>query len=152
MDHAISPTPLLDLLRPAEQSRTGLPPNGDELAARAEQLIDFELAEYQRIVDLDLGMGRLSLRFTDPQGATAMRGLYQQWAGQAEELLRRVRGYGLSGRLGARIEELERATGRTLAMLSISLQSLSDAQEQFKKGETFSLEEVRRELRAAAGR
>jgi hypothetical protein len=152
MNQTISPTPLLDLLSSPNPRQAGVPGDDNELAARAEQLIDFALAEHKRIAELDLGMGRLSLRFMDPQGANAMRGLYQQWAARADELLEGVRRYGLRERLGAKYEELERATGRTWAMLSITLQSLSEADEQFKKGETFSLEEVRRELRAAAGR
>jgi hypothetical protein len=146
-------TPLLDLLPPSDVPSKGVPGKGvADLADRAARLIDFADAEYQRIAELDLGMGRLSLRYTDPQGATAMRRLYLQWVVHTEELLERVRGCGLRDRLGAKYEELERAAGQTRAMLSVTLESLSAAAEQFRRGETFSLEEVRRELRAAAGR
>jgi hypothetical protein len=148
-----SSTPLLDLLPPSDSASSGISGNGvTDLMDRAARLIDFAIAEYQRIAELDLGMGQLSLRHTDPQGATAMRRLYQQWVVHTEELLERVCGYGLRDGLGAGYEELERAAGRTQAMLSVTLESLSAADEQFRKGETFSLEEVRRELRAAAGR
>lgn len=151
MSQMIHPTPLLDLLPSSSEPQTGEPLNASELATRALQLIDFELSEYERITELDLGMGRLSLRHTDPHGAAAMRSLYQQWASQSDELLGRVRNRGLHERFGERYEELERAVGRTLAMLSVTLDSLAQAEEQARTGQTFSLEEVRRELRAAAG-
>lgn len=148
-----SSTPLLDLLPPSDAPAAGVAGRDvADLVDRATRLINFALSEYQRIAELDLGMGRLSLRHTDPHGATAMRRLYQQWVGHAEELLERIRGCGLQDRLGAGYEELECAAGRTQAMLSITLESLAAADEQFRKGRTFSLEEVRSELRAAAGR
>ncbi|HSU66075.1 MAG TPA: hypothetical protein VLJ39_04355 [Tepidisphaeraceae bacterium] len=152
MSQIIHPTPLLDLLASSKAPHAGEPQNAGGLATRALQLIDFELSEYARITELDLGMGRLSLRHTDPHGAAAMRSLYQQWASQADELLARLRNYGLHEQLEEKYEELERAVGRTLAMLSVTLDSLAQADEQARTGQTFSLEEVRRELRAAAGR
>lgn len=154
MSHTtISSTPLLDLLPPSGVPSKGVSSEGAaDLADRAARLVDFAVAQYQRIAELDLGMGRLSLRYTDPPGAMAMRRMYQQWVVGAEELLERVRGRGLRDQLAGKYDELERAAGRTQAMLSVTLESLSAAEEQFRKGETFSLEEVRRELRAAAGR
>jgi hypothetical protein len=142
MNQLISQNSLLDLLSPQSDG-------SNELATRAHQLVEFALAEYVRIAELDLGLGRLSLRYQDPQGAAAMRGLYQHWASQADELLGRLRDYGL---VENKCTDLERAVGRTLAMLSIPIESLARAEEQFRTGQTYSLEEVRRELRAAAGR
>jgi hypothetical protein len=150
MNPSTAAPPLLDLL-PGDSSPTGNPARDTALADRAYRLIGFALAEYGSIVELDLGMDRLALRYADPQGAVAMRRVYQQWVNQTEELLDRVRGHGLRDRLGAKYEELERAVGRTLAMLSVTLESLERADEQFRTGQTQTLEEVRRELRAAAG-
>lgn len=120
----------------------------DALADRAERLIDFALAEHERISGLDIGTGRLALDYTDPQGAAAMRRMYQQWADQAHELLRRVTGRGLRDRLRAKFDALDRTVGVTRAMLSITLESSRRSDEQVERGELVSIEEVRRELRA----
>ena len=144
MSDSVATTPLLDLLAsPAGEQGTDR-----ALAERAGQLMEFALAEYDRIAGLDENLGRLALRHTDRQGAAAIRRLYQQWVEQADELLHRVRTHGLRERLADGYEKLERAVGRTLAMLSVTLDSLERADEQIQKGEVVSAEEIRRELRA----
>jgi hypothetical protein len=141
--------PLVDLLSgPSEGAGVETGELDDALADRAARLIDFALAEHERISGLDIGMGRLALDYTDPQGAATMRRMYQQWADQADELLRRVKSHGLRERLRAKFDALERAVGVTLAMLSIKLDSLRRSAEQINRGEVVSIEEVRRELRA----
>src|SRR3954470_20087728 len=146
-------TPLLDLL---PRSAAGAVVDGGEadeaLADRAERVIDFALAEHDRISGLDIGTGRLALAFTGPHGAAAMRRMYQQWADEADELLRRVKGLGLRDRLRAKFDALDRAVGVTLAMLSITLDSLRQSAEQIERGDVVSIEEVRRELRARSPR
>jgi hypothetical protein len=151
MNQSTAAPALLDLL-PGGFGPTDDPARDNTLADRAERLLGFALAEHERIVDLDTGMDHLALCYADPQGADAMRRVYQQWVNQADELLDRVRGHGLREHLSDKYEELERALGRTLAMLSISLESLERAEKEFQIGHTQTLEEVRRELRAAAGR
>jgi hypothetical protein len=153
MNQSSGTPPLLELLSlaaAADRLRAKVP-DDHLLADRADRLLDFALAEYARIAELDAGMGRLALCHADRAGAVAMRRLYQQWADQADDFLRLLRGHGLRERLGAKFEELEAAVGRTLAMLSITLESLERAEEQFRTGQTYTLEEARRELRAAAG-
>lgn len=141
--------PLLDLLiaPAADPASTDAP-----LLERAERLIDFALAEHERIAGLDVSMDRIALNHADPQGANAMRRMYQQWADQSDALLRRVKSHGLQSRLQPKFDALERAIGVTLAMLSITLDSIRRGEDDVRNGRTHSLEEVRRELRAAAGR
>lgn len=149
MIQSIPAPPLLDLL----DSPTGGEPTPDVAgAARADRLIGFLLAEYERIRRLDEDLGSLALRHNDPRGATAVRRLYQQWVDQADELLRRLRSHGRRGQPAGEHAALEEAVGRTLAMLSIPLDALRRADEQIARGETISGEEVRRELRASSKR
>lgn len=146
--------PWLDLLsRSATEPAAATPitsaaRDNSELIEKAGALIDFSIAEHERIKALDLKLGRLALRYTDRQGAGAIRNLYEQWAYRAEELLERVHGLGLHRALAEQWGRLQDAVGMTRAMLSIPLDSLERADEQIRRGEVVSLEEVRRELRA----
>lgn len=146
--------PWLDLLsRPTADPGAATPTTGtarddSQLTEKAGALIDFSLAEHEQIAGLDVKLGRLALRYTDWQGAYAIRYLYEQWADRAEELLRRVRSLGLHRVLAEQWEKLLDVVGRTRAMLSISLDSLERADEQIRNGDVISIEEVRRELRA----
>jgi hypothetical protein len=146
-----APSPALADLLSSDAAVAGATP-GKSLEQRAAQLADFALAEYGRIVELDVSRGRIALRYSDRQGALAMRRLYQQWSDEADQLLRRLKELGHAGQLGGRYDQLEHAVGRTLAMLGVTLESLERADRQIEAGQTKSIEEVRRELRAAAGR
>lgn len=139
---------ILDLLM---HSSKGNPPEA-WLMDRADRLMDFSLAEHERVSELDIGMNRLALNCADPKGAMAMRQMYRQWADQAEALLQGVKECGLQHRLRSKVDALERRVGVTLAMLSITLESIQRGEEDIRNGRTRSLEEVRRELRAAADR
>jgi hypothetical protein len=149
MTEVVTTPPLLDLFAPPANADANDRAATDEaLGERAEHLLDFALAEHERIKALDVGMGRIALNYEDPRGAAAMRRMYQQWADQSDGLLRRVKQHGLHGRLGAKFDALQNAVGFTLAMLSLTLESLRSGAEQVRRGETVSIEEVRRELRA----
>jgi len=145
--------PLVDLLSgPRDGAGFDAADTSEALADRAGRLIDFALAEHERISSLDIGMGRRALDHTDPQGAAAMRRMYQQWADETDALLRRVKTLGLCDRLRAKFDALDRSVGVTLAMLSITLESARRSAEQIERGEVVSIEEVRRELRARSPR
>jgi len=149
MTQPVPAAPLLDLLAPPPPdaaSAAGTP--AGPVVDRAVGLLDFALAEYERIRKLDEALGLLALKYSDRSGALAIRQLYRQWADQSDELLDRVRGYGLRERFAAPFDRLEDAVGRTRAMLSITLESLEQADEEIRTGNVMSLGEVRRELRA----
>ncbi len=116
----------------------------------AARLIRWSLDEYGHIRSVD----EMPPHPTDPaerQMFVLMRRAYADWASDAEAVLARV----ASLKDGAPIEgrtALEDAVGRTRAMLSVSLEDLDQAEEQIRNGQTVTLEEVRRELRAASGR
>lgn len=145
-------TPLLDLLSPADITAE----SGDEGAVSpveaARSLMMLSMANYVALRQFDQAMGGLALDRRNRPAALAMRGLYEQWSTQAEELLGRLRQLGLRNFAGADFECLATAVGRTRAMMSVTLESLDRADEQIRTGQTFTLEEVRRELRAAADR
>ena len=148
MSQSTASPPLIDLL---DEPPAG-PPEGSARGGaskdRADRLIEYALAEYEGIARLDESLGRLALRYADRRGCEAVRRMYQHWAGQADELLRRVRAGGSNRQPPVGTEKLEYAVGRTLAMLSISPEALELADKQIRKGELVSVEEVRRELRA----
>ena len=146
-------TPLLDLLSPGDHPATSgdLAPVHSPVEA-ARSLMMLALANYVALRQFDQGMGGLALNRRNRAAAVAMRSLYEQWASQADELLSRMRQLGLRNSAGSDFECLDTAVARTRAMLSVTLESLDQADEELRAGRTCTLEEVRRELRAAAGR
>lgn len=118
----------------------------------AERLIDFSLAKREGIEGLDVEMGRVALCYAQRKAAMAMRAMYSEWTEEATGLLRHVRETGLGEKLPAKTDQLSYAIARIKAMLSISLEDIEQGAKDIRDGNTFSLEEVRRELRAASGR
>jgi len=104
--------------------------------------------EYRSIRKLEDALGESRSAPFDRQLAGSLRQVYDQWVRRADELLTRVRDLRLRDRLAERFDELEQAVGRTLAMLSVTLEDLDRADEEIRAHQTVSLEEVRRELRA----
>src|ERR1700722_15775137 len=104
MTQSIETPSLLDLLAGAGDLSVA---DGADLALRdrAQCLIEFSLAKYERIVGLDedlgKGLGRLALRYSDRRDASAMRRFYQVWADEADSLLDNLRALGLRNRLTA---------------------------------------------------
>jgi hypothetical protein len=142
-------SPILDLLPPAP-AVVAEPQEVEALADRAGRVIEFALAEYGQVKALDLSLNRLALRHTDRVGAIAMRALYERWAEQAEKLLDRIVSNHLQQRMRPSVEQLQNALGLTRAMLSVSLDDLEKADEDFRTGNYksySSVEELRRELR-----
>jgi hypothetical protein len=79
--------------------------------------------------------------------AALVRGLYEDWARQAEGLLDRVEQLQARSKPIGGYESLRDAHGRTRAMLSISLEDMEQARRDLIEGRTVPAEEVRRELR-----
>jgi len=132
--------PLFDLVlsatEPVERSRTV-----------ASQLLQSALLDLQQIEKLDESLMPPDSAHFDRATAALIRGLYEDWAHQAEALIERL------GNLERRstpiegAEALRDAHGRTKAMLSVPLEHIEEAERDIEEGRTKSLEEVRRELR-----
>ncbi len=132
--------PLFDLVLstddPIERSR-----------AVAGQLLHAALLDLQQIEKLDESLMPPDSRQFDRATAALIRGLYEDWAHQAQALIERL------GNLERRstpiegAEALRDAHGRTRAMLSVSLDDMEQGIKDIAEGRTVPLEEVRRELR-----
>ena len=143
---------LLDAIANAPSTYDGDPP-ADIQVRVANELVAASLDEHRHIEALDVcgptgKWRRLYVRETEAQ----MRQLYEAWLSAARELLARVRDMHKAGHHIERLEALEDAVGLTRALLMTTLDDIERGREQARRGETFTLEEVRRELRAAAGR
>jgi hypothetical protein len=75
--------------------------------------------------------------------------MYEDWASQAEALLKRILPLGGPGQAQVpRLRELFDAHGRTRARLSLSLEAMEESHNDLLAGRVVSAEEVCRELRA----
>jgi hypothetical protein len=82
------------------------------------------------------------------QVAKKLHAAWARWADQAEALLARARSLKGSSHVPG-LHDLEYATLRARAMLKISPEVMLARQEQVRRGEVLTAEEVRRELRLA---
>lgn len=116
----------------------------------AEQLADGALAELRQIQLIEESLAPADLTHFDRPTAALIRGMYEQWAHETESLLDRIRQ--AESRFGAvsRTEELRDALGRTLSMLSVSLDDMEAGRREIAEGRVLSAQEVRRELRLSA--
>jgi hypothetical protein len=125
-----------------------------ELQARmANELVAACLDEHRHIEALDLcgptkKWRRLYVRETEAQ----MRQLHEAWLAPARDLLARIRDMAAAGTRVERLEDLEDAVLTTRGLLAMTLDEIEAGREQARRGETYTIEEVRRELRAQAGR
>ena len=132
--------PLLDAVMNSQQTSSR---SGRVVA----QLIEFALKDLEQVEKLDESLSPSEPSQFDRQMAALVRGLYDQWAREAEALLDRIAS--LERRAGqiAGSEALRDAHGRIRAMLSISLDDLEESRRQLASGRTVPIAEVRRELR-----
>jgi hypothetical protein len=131
--------PLFDIVMSSEHA--------ERSADVATQLVAAALAELRGIEKLDQSLLAPDPAQFDRRTAALIRGLYERWAHEAEALLDRVtqteRRFGpVTG-----ANELRDEFGRTMAMLSVSLDDMEAARQDVAAGRLFSIEEVRRELR-----
>jgi len=83
------------------------------------------------------------------QTARQLHDAWRKWADDAEALYDRLGPLLKEGRHLAGAHDLNYAIGRTRAMLKFSPEAMLARQEQVRRGEVLSAEEVRRELRLA---
>lgn len=81
-----------------------------------------------------------------------MRQLHEQWMASARPLYERVKEMRRAGHQIGRFQELMDAVFHTQTLLMTTVDDLERAREQVRRGEVFTLEEVRRKLRARTGR
>jgi hypothetical protein len=114
----------------------------------AERLIEGVKTDLKELETLDSDLATSDPEKFDMQVAAILRGMYDQWAREAEGVLERV---SLVKRMGGKVggaEELRDQHGRVRAMLSVTLKDLAEARRQLQQGRTHSLEEVRRVIRS----
>jgi hypothetical protein len=103
--------------------------------------------------ELDTALAPVSGTSLGRRAAVMLRSMYQEWARDTESIVERVLRIGQSN--GQSLESAVRLRdehGRVMAMLSVTLEDMDQARDQIRRGETFTIEEVRRELRAAPHR
>jgi hypothetical protein len=135
--------PLFDVILASDESP-------ERARGFAAQVVRAAIVELDQVEKLDENLMPEGSSRYNRQTAVLLRGIYEEWAHQAEGLLYRL------GRLEKRsivVEgagELRDAYGRTRAMLSVSPEQLEAAQQDLEAGRVTPLEEVRRELHLGA--
>lgn len=124
---------------------------------RAERAVDIAgqlakgmLSELRQIQSIEESLAPAGLTSFDRPTAALIRGLYEQWAREAESLVDRIRQAQQRFGAVAHADALRDALGRTLAMLSVSLDDMEQGRREIAEGRVLSAEEVRRELRLSA--
>ena len=137
----MDPLPTLDVL--LNDPATGK----DRLTRAVESAVTAALAELAAIEAFDAASAPESVYQFDRPVATAVRALYEAWVAVAEPLESRLAAaFARAGPIvGA--ELLHRKVGRTLARLTITLDDDEQSIRDEIEGRTYSVEEVRRELR-----
>lgn len=116
----------------------------------AGRLVDGALADLRQIEAMEEELAPAGLTRFDRQTVAVIRGLYEQWTHETRSVLDRAAQ--AERRFGKveRVDALRDALGRTLAMLSISIDDMEAGRREIREGRTISGEEVRRELRLHA--
>ena len=88
---------------------------------------------------------------TDPQRQAAAERLHRawrEWADRGEVFLRHAEAVRAAGHTVAQLDDLRDEVGQITAMLQLGPAVIAQRREQARRGDVFSVEEVRRELRA----
>lgn len=131
--------PLLDVVMSSDRAQM--------VVNMARQLADAALAEVRQIQMIEEGLAPAELTHFDRPTVVLIRGMYEQWAHEAQSLLDRIRRAEQKFGPVPCADELRDALGRTLAMLSVSLEDMEAGRREIAEGRLLSAEEVRRELR-----
>jgi hypothetical protein len=148
----MSAVTLFDLLaahRAAGPEQLG--PIARSLTQMADLLVEAALDEYRRLGEYEQRARHAETTFDanfDLEWTRAVWGLYAQWAGEAEQILSRIRLLNSSQNPISGAGQLEDALARVRARLRVSPESLSRAAEQIRRGQGVPVKELRDELRA----
>jgi hypothetical protein len=144
----LSGIPLLDAIGSAPSTHDVEAPAAVQLRL-ANELVAAALVEYRHLEALDVcGPTKKWRRLYVRETETQMRQLHEAWLAPARELLTRAREMHKAGRPIERPEELEDVVLLTRGLLMTTLADIEAGREQARRGETFAVEEIRRELRA----
>jgi len=128
----------------------GTLPNLPELSVeQAEGWVAAALAEARALRQHD---GHLFPSSDDPDAvrlAEQLHAAWRRWADEALAVYERVRPLLNAQRHVSGAHDLDYAIGRTYAMLKLSPRDMLARQEQVRRGEVLTAEEVRRDLRVA---
>jgi len=112
----------------------------------ARRLIESMLFDRKEIEKFDDTLAPEDPLHFDRQSAGLIRQMYERWADEAKSLLEQIaKGAQRFGPV-PEIEKLQYAFGKTMAMLSISLDDMDAGCRDILEGRLHSAEEVRREL------
>lgn len=147
--------PLFDLLLARERNGQGKMPHETTASVTvewAEHAVRQLLDEYERIhtIDLRAGRERGETGNFDRELAMALESAYEDWGYKVEAVLKRVDRLAHRGAAIASADLLRRHYGRTMAMLSVTLDELDAAEAEANRGEVISGEDLRRELQLRA--
>lgn len=145
--------PLLDAIANSASPLNGGQAQADLLVRVANELVAAVLDQHRHVEALDeCGPTKEWRRLYVRETEAPMRQLHEEWLSPARGLLARMREMRKAGHRIERLEELEDAVGLTRALLMTTVDDIERGREQARNGESFTLEEVRRELHAATGR
>ena len=123
-------------------------PSSERSERLVGQLVDSALADLKHIERLDEGLSPANPAQFERPTAALIRGLYDQWAREAEALLDRIASFEIRSGPVLGAEALRDADGRVRAMLSVPLDHVEEARRQLAEGRTIPIAEIRRELRS----
>jgi hypothetical protein len=135
--------PLFDsIFQVASRDPDGTAPVPARLAILAAQLIRSTLTDLSEIESFDLALAPADADSFDSQAAVLLRGMYEQWARDADAVLERAGKVQRTGLTVNGIQDLRDAHGWLLAILQISLDDIARGRRQFRQGPTWTKERL----------
>jgi hypothetical protein len=123
----------------------------DRLARLVEDRVAAAIAAGEELRDLRSNLFPSDRDDKSVEVAKLVRGEFEQWVRDAEQTYARASRLKQTGREVPAIEELANLIGSAKAMLQITLADHFEALDQLARGETVSMEELRRELQLKRG-
>jgi hypothetical protein len=116
----------------------------------AGRLVDGALADLRQIEALEEELAPAGLARFDRQTVAVIRGMYEHWTHETRSVLdRAAQAERRFGKVDG-VPVLRDALGRTLAMLSVTIDDMEAGRREIMEGRTVTAEEARRELRLHA--
>lgn len=134
--------PLFDVVMSSDRSERSV--------GVAGRLVEGAMADLRQIEVLEEELAPAGLMSFDRQAVALLRGMYERWASEARALLDRAAQAERRFSKVQGVDALRDALGRTLAMLSVSIEDMEAGRRDILEGRTLSGEEARRELRLHA--